>query len=134
MNVIVAKATGGNRTIFRMEIKTTRNGPFSIRLMNPLHSVSVNHPTRFHETRLTFPLAKQVSTTTTAISLLFAKRFDVFRNLVAIYSTYTNLKYHKQRLQIFDPIHSSTYPYFLLERIQLYLGISIRRETKNLDE
>lgn len=105
----VAEATGGIKTIFRMEIKTTRNGPFSIRPMHLLHSVSVNQPTRFHEMRLTFPLAEQVSTTlhsylATLHERNFTNWFDIFRNSVAVYiPIYTDLEYHEQRLQIFDP-------------------------------
>lgn len=43
-----------------MEIKTTRNGPFSIRLMHPLHGVK--QPTRLYElTFLPLPLPSPLS-------------------------------------------------------------------------
>lgn len=108
-----------------MEIKTTRNGPFSIRLMHPLHGVK--QPTQLYElTFLPLPLPSPLSHYSPQIKFHeWIRRISKFgRDIFHIY-IYINLEYRKQRLQIFDSIHSSAYPYFLLE---LYLGISIRSE------
>lgn len=107
-----------------MEIKTTRNGPFSIRLMHPLHGVK--QPTRLYElTFLPLPLPSPLSHYSPQIKFReWIRRISKFgRDIfhIYIYISTWNIANSVYKFSI----HSSAYPYFLLE---LYLGISIRSE------